>query len=206
MNRILPVIASTLFVFSMCAWAQTAAPPNKVGVINFEGAISSTQQGQKALTDLQVRYEPKRKDLEKRQADLSAKRDQLTKGATTMSEEAKQKLTTEIDQLTRVLSRDLDDAQNDYQQDVNRLLQEFYPRIKTILDKYAKDNGYSVILDIGNEQTPVVYMSDAVDMTTEIVALYDKANPLPAGATATPPAKPAAPAAAKPPAVAPAKK
>ena len=190
----------------MCAWAQTAAPPNKVGVIHFEGAISSTQQGQKALTDLQVRYEPKRKDLEKRQADLSAKRDQLAKGATTMSEEAKAKLTTDIDQSTRVLSRDLDDAQNDYQQDVNRLLQEFYPRIKTILDKYAKDNGYSVILDIGNEQTPVVYMSDAVDMTTEIVALYDKANPLPAGATATPPAKPAAPAAAKPPAVAPAKK
>jgi outer membrane protein len=190
----------------MCAWAQTAPSPNKVGVIHFEGAISSTQQGQKALTDLATRYEPKKKELEKRQTDLSAKRDQLAKGATTMSEEAKQKLTTDIDQSTRVLSRDLDDAQNDYQQDVNRLLQDFYPRIKAILDKYAKDNGYSVILDIGAEQTPVVYMSDAVDMTTEIVALYDKANPLPAGAAATPPAKPAAPAAAKPPAVAPAKK
>jgi outer membrane protein len=208
-NRILPVIASTLFVFSVCAWAQTAPQPNKVGVIHFEGAISSTQQGQKALSDLQARYDPKRKDLEKRQADLSAKRDQLTKGATTMSEEAKQKLTTEIDQLTRVLSRDLDDAQNDYQQDVNRLLQDFYPRIKAILDKYAKENGYSVILDIGTDQTPVVYMSDAVDMTTDIVVLYDKSNPLPAGAAATPaatpPVKSAAPA-AKPPAVAPAKK
>jgi len=204
-NRILPVIATTLFVSSMCAWAQTAAQPNKVGVIHFEGAISSTQQGQKALNDLQARYDPKRKELEKRQTDLAAKRDQLAKGATTMSEEAKAKLTTDIDQSTRALSRDLDDAQNDYQQDVDRLLQEFYPRIKVVLDKYAKDNGYSVILDIGSQQTPVVYMSDAVDMTTEIVALYDKANPLPAGAAATPPAKPAAPA-VKPPAVAPAKK
>jgi outer membrane protein len=191
----------------MCAWAQTAPSTNKVGVIHFEGAISSTQQGQKALTDLATRYEPKKKDLEKRQADLAAKRDQLAKGATTLSEEKKAQLTTDIDQSTRVLSRDLDDAQNDYQQDVNRLLQDFYPRIKAILDKYAKDNGYSVILDIGAEQTPVVYMSDSVDMTTDIVALYDKANPLPAGAAAIPPAKPAAPpSAAKPPAVAPAKK
>ena len=194
MNRILPVIASTLFVLS--AWAQTAAQPNKVGVIHFEGAISSTQQGQKALTDLQARYAPKQKELEKRQTDLAAKREQLNKGATTMSDEAKAKLTTEIDQLTRALSRDLDDAQNDYQQDVDRLLQEFYPRIKVVLDKYAKDNGYSVILDIGSQQTPVVYMSDAVDMTTEVVALYDKAHPVPGAAAATPAAKP--PAAAPP--------
>jgi outer membrane protein len=192
----------------MCAWAQTAAQPNKVGVIHFEGAISSTQQGQKALNDLQARYDPKRKELEKRQTDLAAKRDQLTKGATTMSEEAKAKLTTDIDQSTRALSRDLDDAQNDYQQDVDRLLQEFYPRIKVVLDKYAKDNGYSVILDIGSQQTPVVYMSDAVDMTTEVVALYDKSNPVLGAAAATPPAKSSAPPAKPPapPAVAPAKK
>jgi outer membrane protein len=196
-NRILPVVASTLFVFSACAWAQTAAQPNKVGVIHFEGAISSTQQGTKALTDLQTRYEPKRKELEKRQTELSAKREQLTKGATTMSEEAKAKLTADIDQLTRVLSRDMDDASTDYQQDVNGLLRDYYPRIKVVLDKYAKDNGYSVILDIGSEQTPVVYMSDAIDITTEIVTLYDKANPVP-GAAATP--------APKPPAVPPAKK
>ncbi len=186
----------------MCAWAQTAAQPNKVGVIHFEGAISSTQQGQKALSDLQARYDPKRKELEKRQTDLSVKREQLTKGATTMSEEAKAKLTQDIDQATRALSRDLDDAQTDYQQDVDRLLQEFYPRIKVVLDKYAKDNGYSVILDIGSQQTPVVYMSDSVDMTNDIVALYDKANPVAGAGAATPPAKPAA----KPPVVPPAKK
>lgn len=203
MNRILPVIASTLFVFSVCAWAQTAAQPNKVGVIHFEGAISSTQQGQKALTDLQARYAPKQKELEKRQTDLAAKREQLNKGATTMSEEAKAKLTTDIDQSTRALSRDLDDAQTDYQQDVDRLLQEFYPRIKVVLDRYAKDNGYSVILDIGSQQTPVVYMSDAIDMTNEIVALYDKSNPVAGASAATPAAKPPAAPAVKPPASAP---
>jgi outer membrane protein len=204
-NRILPVVASTLFVFSVCAWAQTAPAPNKVGVIHFEGAISTTQQGDKALKDLATRYDPKRKELEKRQTDLTGKREQLNKGAATMSDDAKAKLQTEIDQLTRALSRDLDDASNDYQQDVNRLLQEYYPRIKTVLDKYAKDNGYSMILDIGSEQTPVVYFSDAVDVTTDIIALYDKANPVPGAAAATPPAKPAAPA-VKPPAAAPAKK
>ena len=205
MNRTLPVIAFTLLVFSLCASAQTAAAPNKVGVIHFEGAISSTQQGTKALGDLQTRYEPKRKELERRQTELTSKRDLLAKGATTMSDDAKAKLTQDIDQATRALSRDLDDAQNDYQVDVNRVLQDFYPRIKAILDKYAKDNGYSVILDIGSEQTPVVYMADSIDMTNDIVVLFDKANPLAGGAAVTPPAKPPA-SAVKPPAAAPAKK
>ena len=78
-----------------------------------------------------------------------------------------------------------------------------------VLDKYAKDNGYSVILDIGSQQTPVVYMADSIDMTNEIVALYDKSNPV-TGASAATPAKPAVapakPPASAPPAVPPAKK
>ena len=192
MNRTLTVSALTLIAAAGALWAQTkpASSPNKVGVIHFEGAISSTQQGQKALADLQVRYDPKRKDLEKRQNELSAKRDQLSKGSSTLSEDAKQALMRDIDKLTTSLSRDLEDAQTDYQQDVDRILQDFYPRIKAAIDKYAAENGYSLVLDIGSPQTPVVYVTDAVDITNDIIALYDKGNPGPEPASA--PAQPAA--------------
>lgn len=210
MNRTLTVAASILFVVTAGAWAQTAppqakssVPPAKVGVIHIEGAIGSSQQGQKASADLQARYEPKRKDLESRQKALEAKRQSLTKGGSTMSEDAKQKLIQDIDQGTKLLSRDMDDASTDFQQDTERILQELYPRMRAILDKYAKDSGYTLILDIGSPQTPVVYNDDAIDITTDIIALYDKANPV-VGASAAP-AKPAAPP-AKPPAVDPAKK
>jgi len=46
-----------------------------------------------------------------------------------------------------------------------------------------------VILDVSNPQTPVLWRATAADVTADIIALYDKANPASGGAAA-----PAAPA------------
>ena len=56
-----------------------------------------------------------------------------------------------------------------------------------VIEKYAKDNGYTMILDVSNPNTPVLYASSAIDITQDIVSLYDKTttNGSPAG-TPTP--------------------
>jgi outer membrane protein len=61
-----------------------------------------------------------------------------------------------------------------------------------------------VVLDVSSPQTPVLWAASAVDITNDIVKLYDQAYPGVAAAPAVPAAKP--PAAAKTPAAAPAKK
>ena len=65
-----------------------------------------------------------------------------------------------------------------------------------------RQNGYAMVVDVSNPQTPVLWADPAVDITNEIVKLYDQAHPG-TGAAAAParpaPAKPA-PSAAKPPA------
>jgi outer membrane protein len=193
-NKTMQVFAFLVLGFVVAA-AQSAAPPNKVGVIHFENAIASTQQGQKALTELSARYEPKQKELEKQRLAITALQEQLNKGKTTMSAEAQQKLADDIDTKTKALNRDLEYAQSDYQQDMDLLLREYYPKVLAVLDKYAKDNGYAVILDISSQQSPVMFMAETADVTNDIVALYDKNNPLPAG---TAPAKPAATSPSKP--------
>jgi outer membrane protein len=197
-NRKLFVILSALGVLSVSLWGQTNTQPTKVGAINFERTIAETQQGKKAIADLTVKFDPKRKDLEKRQTELTAKRDQLTKGANTMSEDAKTKLSADITELGRVLNRDLEDASSDYNQEVEQLFQRLYTPVRAVLDEYIKAHGYAIILDVGSAQTPVVALDDSVDVTKDIIALFDKANPLSTSA--------AAPAAAAKPAAAPATK
>lgn len=198
MKTLSTLVLPLLLALAPIAWAQAASQPAKVGVIHFEGAISSTQQGQKALTELQQRYEPQRKEFEKRQNEINALREQLVKSASTMSDEARQKLNDEIAEKTRKLNRDFEDAQQDYQQDLDKILQEFYAKMRVVVDRYAKDNGYTLILDIGSPQTPVVYVAEAADITNDVVALYDKFNPVTGSAApspaATPPAAPAKPA------------
>jgi hypothetical protein len=61
-----------------------------------------------------------------------------------------------------------------------------------VIEKYATDNGLAVVLDVSNPQTPVLWRATAIDITADVIALYDKAN---TGAAASAPAKTAAPAA-----------
>jgi outer membrane protein len=72
-----------------------------------------------------------------------------------------------------------------------------------VLDRYSRENGFTLVLDASAQGTPVVYASSTSDITQEIVRLYDQAYPVKGGASG-----PAAPAAPKPatPAPAPAKK
>ena len=180
--------------------------PNKVGIIHIQNAILGTKDGQKAASELQARFTPKKNELDKKQTDIEQARNQLSKGSATMSEEAKQRLMRDIDQKTKALNRDTEDAQAELDQEQQKLMQELGQRMMAVIDKYAKDNSFSLILDVSNPQTPVLYAANEIDITRDIVALYDKNAPAPS--TASPPApKPSAPAtspAVKPPVTSPA--
>jgi outer membrane protein len=189
-NRTLLSSAFVLLGLGVAASAQTAAQPSKVGVIDMEGALSATQEGQKAFTELQTRFEPRRKQLEKQRSDISALQDQRNRGGNTMSPEAKESITRDIDQKTKVLNRDTEDAQADYQQEVDKILADLLQRMRVVIDKYARENGYSVILDVGGQQTPVVWITPAIDITNDVVALYDKNSPAAPAAAAAPAVKP----------------
>lgn len=179
----------------------SAQQPTKVGIIHIQNAIISTKDGQQAATELQNRFEPKRKELEKKQAEIAALQEQLRKGANTLSEEARQKLIREIDSKNRSLSRETEDAQSEFDQEQQKILQELGGRLMQVIDKYARDNGFALILDVSSPQTPVLYAANSIDITQAIVELYDKNSPSASQAkpAATPPAKPpAAPKAATP--------
>ena len=67
-----------------------------------------------------------------------------------------------------------------------------------VIEKYSKDNNYALVVDVSGQNTPVVSWSPSVDITQDIVRLYDQANPVKASSAGA--AKPAAPkpAAAQP--------
>jgi len=187
---------------AMLAHAQTGAPAQtKVGIIHIQNAIISTKDGQKAAADLTSKFAPKKADLEKKNSLVAQLQDQLRKGSNTMSEEAKEKLMREIDQTNTSIKRDTEDDNAELEQEQGRIMQELGQRMMAVIDKYAKDNGYAMILDVSSAQSPVLYATSGIDITQDIIALYDKNSPAatssaPAPKTAAPPpaaAKPAAP-------------
>jgi outer membrane protein len=174
------------------ALAQAGSPPTKVGIIHIQNAIIQTKDGQKAAQDIDARFGPRQKEADRKGTELQTLETQYRNGANTMSEEAKSKLAREIELKRKLLQRHLDDARTDLEQEQRRVLDELGQKMMVVIDKYAADHGYAVILDVSTQQSGVLYASNTIDITREIVDLYDKNSGLPA------PAAPAAEPAKKP--------
>jgi outer membrane protein len=203
--------------------AVASAPPTKVAVIQIQAALAATKEGQKAAADLEVKLAPRKKDLDGKQAEIKDLQERLQRGGNTLSDTAKEDLTRNIDTKTKSYNRELEDAQAELEQEQQKVVGSLGQKMMAVIDKYAQQNGFAIVLDVSSQNTPVLYASNTVDITKEVIDLYDKTvftpTVAPSGAAARPAAQPAArpapapaPAtaapkpAAAPPAVAPAKK
>jgi len=89
------------------------------------------------------------------------------------------------------LQRSAEDAQNDFQSQQKDLANQIGRKLLQTLDKYAKNNGYTVILDVSNPQSPVLWAGNSVDLTKEIVDAYNMDSGVPPPAPAPAAARPA---------------
>ena len=169
----------------------------KVAVINIQSALVSTKDGQKAASELTNRFQPKKTEFDKRQNEINELQDKLNRGRNTLSDDARQNLVREIDQKTKSLKYDTEDAQAELNNTEQKIMGELYGRIRAVVDKYAKDNGYILVLDDSSQQM-MVYASSSIDITRDIIELYDKNSPGQPAATSSGAAQPVTPAAAKP--------
>ncbi len=193
---------SKVFFWPVLALALTLtaqAQQGKVAVINIQGAIISTKDGQKAAAELNAKTAPKKKELEQKQNDINGLQDQLNKGTNTLSESAKNDLYKNIEAKKKGLQRQVEDAQADLEADQQKLLQQLGQKILAVIEKYSRDNGFTLVMDVSSPQTPVLYASPSIDITKEIIELYDKSTAQSGGTAPTPTtSKPPAPAAPKP--------
>jgi outer membrane protein len=180
-------VKSKVFLWPVLALAVTLtaqAQQGKFAVINIQGAIISTKDGQKAAAELNAKTAPKKKELEQKQNDINALQDQLNKGSNTLSETAKNDLYKSIEAKKKNLQREVEDAQADLEADQQKLLQQLGQKILAVIEKYSRDNGITMVVDVSSPQTPILYASPSVDITKEIIELYDKSVAGASGASA----------------------
>ncbi len=169
--------ALALLAGSALADTATAQTQTTTAVLNVQEAISRTAEGQKLIRELEEKYRPKQQQLEAAQNKLNQMRDQYQKGANTMSEEAQRTLARDIQRAEVDLQRQTEDARGEFSQEQTTLFNAVGQKIMAVIDKYAKDNGYHLVLDISNPQSPVLYAVNEVNITGAIIQAYDAANP-----------------------------
>ena len=160
----------------LCALAASAAD-TRVAVLDVQGAILSTQEGRKAVTEFDHKFELRKSQLQVRRDHIQSLEDKLRRGDAVMSADAKSKLAYEIRASTTAWSRDVDDLNAEMQDEHDRLLQSLGAKLREIVQKYATQNGYTVVLDGANADGPVFWAAASANITDDVVKQYDRAYP-----------------------------
>jgi len=177
------------------AGANNAAPATgavvnsgKIGIVNIQDAIIATNEGKKEFDALQARFAPKQNELktlndevENLKKDLQAKSDKL-------NEEERNKQVKALEGKQKTLQRNYDDAQTEFQQAEQEVVNRIGGKMLNVLEKYARTNNYAVILDVSNPQTPVLWASQGTNITKELVDAYNSESPITPAAPAPKPA------------------
>jgi outer membrane protein len=182
------------------AAATAPAGPAKIAVVAFQVAVAQTNEGQRNFADLQRKYEPKRNQLKT----LSDEIDNLTKQLQTqgdkLSDGERATRAKTIDDKKKQLDRSAEDAQNDFQNEMQELYNNLASKVYDVLASYAQQHGYTLVLDVAQQQNPVLYANESTNITKAIIDAYNTKSGVPAPAAQQPsasatPSAPKAPAA-----------
>jgi outer membrane protein len=208
MKRSFAVIFTLASGLVLSAAAQTpsapAAPagPAKVAVIEFQAAVGQTNEFQRNMGDLQKKYEPKRDQLKSMAEEIDGLEKALQVQGDKLSPAEQVSRAKTIDDKKKQAQRFQEDAQNDYQGEMQETYNGIATKVFDVLTAYSQLQGFTLVLDRSQsqQQAPIVlYASDNTDITKAIIDAYNVKS----GVPAPPPEAPAAAApkpAAKPPA------
>jgi outer membrane protein len=169
--------------------ATPAAPtepvgPAKIAVVAFQVAVSQTNEFQRAFTDLQKKWDPKRQQLKVLSDDI----DKITKDLQTqgdkLSDAERASRAKTLDDKKKQFDRQQGDAQNDFQQEMQDLYAGTASKVYDVLSNYAEKNGYTLVLDISGQQTPVLYALPTTDVTKPVIEAYNVKSGVPPPPTA----------------------
>jgi outer membrane protein len=180
--------------------AAGSAAGNKVGIVSIQDAIANTNEGKKELDALQKKFAPRQAALQTQNDELENLKKQLQAQGDKLSDEERSSRVRSASEKQKSLQRSAEDFQNEVQTAEQEILNRLGKKMLDVLEKYAKSNGYAVVMDVSNPQTPVLYANPGTNITKNLIDAYNAESPAAAPAPKPAATKPAGATASRPPA------
>jgi Skp family chaperone for outer membrane proteins len=162
------------------------AIPAKIALVAFEQAVFATNEGQIAVQGVQKKYEPKKAQIDTSSQEVDSLKKQLQSAPATLSDEERATRLRNIDTKEKQLNRDAEDAQTAYNADLQEAYGKIAAKVSVTLKKYVADNGFTLLLDVSNQQSNVMWAVPSTDVTQAVVTAYNASS----GVAAPPPSAP----------------
>jgi len=167
MIRMLLAAALVLGLGAGRAWAET-----KIGVVDIQRALNESETGKKAKDNLSKRVEKMQADLKTKKEQLDKMEADLQKQSTVLSADAKRDKEKDFDRRKRDFSDQLRDYQEEIQQAEMTVTQPIVKELEQIIDKIGQEQGYTVILE--TKMSGVIYSAKGVDLTEAVIKVHNE--------------------------------
>ena len=183
----LVVMLASGMVLSAAAQTQAAptaaapvAVPAKIAVVAFQLAVAQTNEGQRDFGDIQKKYAPKEAALKALSDEIASLTKQLQTQAATLSQAEQASKAKVIDEKKKQLDRDSEDARNDFQADIQEMYNALASKVYDVMSSYAEQQGFTLVLDISQQQTPVLFSANGTNITKQVIDAYNLKSGVPA--------------------------
>jgi outer membrane protein len=159
-----------------------AVGPTKVAVINFQLAVTQTNEFQRDLVDLEKKYQPRAEALKTLNTQIDTEKKQLQDQGTTLSDTDKQTKMRDIDDKSKDLQRKSEDLKNDEQEAGQDTFTQVANKVGAMMVDYCKGQGFGVVFDANQQNGTVLWAQPGVDITEAVISAYNTKSGIPAPA------------------------
>jgi outer membrane protein len=177
-------------VMGAAPWAMSqglAGAGLKVGFVNSVEVLQGTDEGRQKLGGFQQWAEARQKELQQDKTELDRLREQFAAQERTLNPDTRTEMMRTIEDRDRRLRRKQEDSQLESESRNRQMLEQIGTKIQTIISEYAQQNGYSVIFLRNESQS---YVDPSLDITKELVSIYNQRHPVASSQTSSAPAQP----------------
>ncbi len=161
------LLAAALF----CLFCTVAHAQGKIGVVDFQQILKESSAGKAAQAQIKQKRDKMQADIQAKGSEIEKLQEKLEREAMVMSRDKREAQAREI----RIKINDIRSLQKKYREDFRqfegRLIQRIQKEVFEIVERLGKQGNYTMIL----EKVGVLYYQDAIDITDQVIARYNKA-------------------------------
>jgi outer membrane protein len=158
---------------ALLAFGHVASAQSKVGVINLQKAVLDSAEIKAASAAMEARYKPRVARIEQLNKDIAAISDNLQKNSGKLTPQAEATMTADGQRKQREAQRLQEDLQADVERERNEILSKASTKMQEVVKQVAEAKGLDLVVDVPY----AVYYKAPLEITTEVIAAYDKAHP-----------------------------
>ena len=161
------VVSMICVSFSVSTFAQSG--DLKIGFVDLQRVINSSAKKKQAEEEYKKRVEEYTQQANLLKQELEQLQDELDQQAEFLKDEAKRQKLDEISEKKLEYDRFKKDSETKLKRYEQRIFEELLEEIGKLVVEYGKERNYTAIF----ERQMMVYVTESIDLTDEIIELYN---------------------------------